>query len=117
MVQQSHPRCVAQSPFRDAASRDHFRLCAGFWTSAKTKDPRNQLAGVQKAPRHEVDCRRAFSLRQLNSRRFLGRGQVGVLLYTPDPGRIISRNQPIGVSINARVVDTATESQDLRATS
>jgi hypothetical protein len=30
MAQQSHPRCVAQSPFRDAASRDHFRLCAGF---------------------------------------------------------------------------------------
>jgi len=26
MAQQSHPRCVAQSPFRDAASRDHFRL-------------------------------------------------------------------------------------------
>ena len=26
MAQQSHPRRVAQSPFRDAASRDHFRL-------------------------------------------------------------------------------------------
>src|SRR5262245_23807547 len=26
MAQQSHPRCVAQSPFRDAASRDHFHL-------------------------------------------------------------------------------------------
>src|SRR3984893_6595070 len=28
--------------------------CAGFWTPAITKDPRAQLAGVQKAPRHEV---------------------------------------------------------------
>src|SRR6516165_10621695 len=26
----------------------------GFWTPAITKDPRAQLAGVQKAPRHEV---------------------------------------------------------------
>src|SRR6202007_1834331 len=29
-------------------------LCAGFWTPATMKDPRAQLAGVQKAPRHEV---------------------------------------------------------------
>src|SRR6516225_7590274 len=31
-----------------------YRFCAGFWTPAITKDPRAQLAGVQKAPRHEV---------------------------------------------------------------
>src|ERR1700746_248492 len=30
------------------------RLWAGFWTPATMKDPRAQLAGVQKAPRHEV---------------------------------------------------------------
>jgi hypothetical protein len=28
--------------------------CAGFWMPAKTKEPRAQLAGVQKAPKHEV---------------------------------------------------------------
>jgi hypothetical protein len=30
------------------------RSCAGFWTPVTMKDPRAQLAGVQKAPRHEV---------------------------------------------------------------
>src|SRR6516164_4550554 len=30
------------------------RFCAGFWTPAITKEPHAQLAGVQKAPRHEV---------------------------------------------------------------
>ena len=33
---------------------DNVGCCAGFWTPAITKDPRAQLAGVQKAPRHEV---------------------------------------------------------------
>src|SRR5215831_12964154 len=31
-----------------------FARCVGFWTPATMKDPRAQLAGVQKAPRHEV---------------------------------------------------------------
>jgi hypothetical protein len=31
-----------------------FCCCAGFWMPAITKDPRAQLAGVKKAPRHEV---------------------------------------------------------------
>src|SRR5215475_10314359 len=32
----------------------YVRFCAGFWMPAITKEPRAQLAGVQKAPRHEV---------------------------------------------------------------
>ena len=34
--------------------RDIFRFCAGFWTPASMNDPHAQLAGVRKAPRHEV---------------------------------------------------------------
>jgi hypothetical protein len=42
---------------------DDFRFCAGFWMPAVTKDPRAQLASVQKAPRHEVagDVRSALT--------------------------------------------------------
>jgi len=42
------------NPHPASESAFHFRSCAGFWTPAITKDPRAQLAGVQKAPRHEV---------------------------------------------------------------
>src|ERR1700730_2902885 len=41
-------------PVRYSFQARDFRCCAGFWTPAITKDPRAQLAGVQKAPRHEV---------------------------------------------------------------
>src|SRR5215472_3720295 len=39
---------------RSGLEPSDFVLCAGFWTPATMKDPRGQLAGVQKAPRHEV---------------------------------------------------------------
>src|SRR5215472_8094874 len=39
---------------RSGLERSDFVRCAGFWTPATMKDPLAQLAGVQKAPRHEV---------------------------------------------------------------
>ena len=47
----AEPRAFRSWPARDV------RFCAGFWTPATMKDPRTQLAGVQKAPRHEVGHR------------------------------------------------------------
>src|SRR5215467_12604212 len=52
-------RCFAQCPSsrakrKTSARTGYFAFCCGFWTPATMKDPRAQLAGVQKAPRHEV---------------------------------------------------------------
>jgi hypothetical protein len=45
---------VAQRPGDGGNIQIDVCYCAGFWTPATMKDPRAQLAGVQKAPRHEV---------------------------------------------------------------
>jgi hypothetical protein len=40
--------------FDRAAPVAHVRVCAGFWTPGRRDYPRALLAGVQKAPRHEI---------------------------------------------------------------
>jgi phage terminase large subunit-like protein len=53
VVRCSSSLCRATTALPRARGRND-RSCAGFWTPATMKDPRAQLAGVQKAPRHEV---------------------------------------------------------------
>ena len=56
LVRLAARRRPTTNPGQSSQGFFHFdvRYCVGFWTPVITKDPRARLAGVQKAPRHEV---------------------------------------------------------------
>jgi hypothetical protein len=47
-------RLLRGTNLKTFARSEPYRFCAGFWTPAIEDSPHAQLAGVQKAPRHEV---------------------------------------------------------------